>query len=446
MNSNIDLLEKYKPPENPGYQFVKRVVSYIPVREVGLSILVRKNQRISFVYETILKLLQIKINNIQQLCDTLGLDIDVFKEIVSKMAVEDLLYVSENQMRLTEKGSEALKSLTKVTIEKKRLNHIFVNLVTGEICKNEPKGLRQRPRPSSMYLDETFSLDVNYFHSHFEEVVTIHESLLSSNILELDSLSTVELYRILDIAYQETHFSPVTCFVYIKPSTQEIIFTFDNDKDSILMSTALMQMREQSNGVEKLFDRPLSSSVSCKNFELAQRLSYLLSILEVRNKSKVSVQEIEEAYFADRLLLDGEVHDILIQCDLFTPFSLCISTPFLQRLSEDSEISYSLTHSKAKDIYVEYNLDEYKVEDSVKRLTEKMTDKKNLYLCPVNSPYKITEDTYIIYPRALIKTYYENIEVGSTQKVLHKPTSTITFDKTKIDEAYNRYLLLKDGM
>lgn len=439
MNSNIDLLEKYMPPDNPGYQFVKRTVSYIPVREVGLSVLVRKNQSISFVYETVLKFLQIEINDIPQLCAALGLDIDVFKEIISKMAVEDLIYVSENQMGLTKKGSEALKSLTKVTIEKVQLNRVFVNLVTGELYLNEPAGLRQRPLPSSMYLDETVAVDVNYFHSHFEHIVAIHELSLLSNILGLDSVGTVELYRILDIAYQETRFLPVTCFVYAKPSTHEIIFTFDNDKDSVLMSAALMQMKEQSNGIEKLFDRPLPSSALDDSVELMRRLSDLLSILDLRNKSKVSVQEIEESYYTDRLLLDGEVHDMLVQCDSFKPSSLCLCTPFLHRLSEDNEISYNLMHSRAKDIFIEYNADEYKAEDSVKRLTEKMPDGKNLHLCPVGGPTKITEDTFIIYPRALIKTYYENIETGTPQKVLHKPTSTITFDKSKIDEAYSHY-------
>ena len=439
MNSNIDLLEKYMPPDNPGYQFVKRTVSYIPVREVGLSVLVRKNQSISFVYETVLKFLQIGINDIPQLCTTLGLDVDVFKEIISKMAVEDLIYVSENQMGVTKKGSEALKNLTKVTIEKVQLNRIFVNLVTGELYLNEPAGLKQRPLPSSMYLDETVDINISYFRDHFEHIVAIHESSLLSNTLGLDSVGTVELYRILDVAYQETRFLPVACFVYAKPSTHEIIFSFDNDKDSVLMSAALMQMKERSNGIDKLFDRPLLSPTLENCAELTQRLNALISILDLRNKSKVSVQEIEEKYYTDRLLLNGEVHDMLIQCDTFKPSSLCLSTPFLRRLSEDNEISYNLMHSRTKDIFIEYNADEYKVEDSVKRLTDQIPNGKNLHLCPVDGAKKITEDTFIIYPRALIKTYYESIETEIPQKVLYKPTSTITFDKSKIDEVYSHY-------
>lgn len=342
-------------------------------------------------------------------------------------------------MGLTKKGEQALKNLTKVTIEKTQLNRIFVNLITGELYLQEPVGLTQRPLPSSIYLDETVRVDVEYFHGHFEYVNAIYESSLVSNIFELGPTDPCELYKILDIAYQETRFLPVPCFVYIKPGKNEVFLSFDSDKDSILMSTALTQIKERSNGLEKLFDNPLPSSTPNDNPELAKKLQNLLSIIQLRNKSKVSTQEIEEMYFADRLLLDGEVRDILIQCDTFKPTALCISTPFLRRLFEDNEIIHYLVSSKVKDIFIEYNADEYKVEDSIKRLTERITDGKNVHLCSVSGPAKIAGDTFLIYPQVLIKTQYQNIHINIPQKVLHKPNSIITFDKAQIEKIYSHY-------
>ena len=255
--------------------------------------------------------------------------------------------------------------------------------------------------------------------------------------MELSSASSCELYRILDIAYQETRFLPVPCFVYIKQDTHEITFTFDDDNDSTLMSAALSQTKEHLNGMEKMFDKPLPTTILDDNTDLIQGVQNLLSIMQFRNKSKVSVQELEEAYFSDRLLLDGEIRDLLTQCDLFKPTSLCISTPFLRRLFEDNDVVYMLAVSKAKDIFIEYNPDEYKVKDAIKRLTEKITDGKNIYLCPTNNSVQLTGDIFVFYPRAFVKTQYTTVETDILRKTLLKPISSISFNNSQIDETYN---------
>lgn len=438
MKASIEAIVKYIPPQNTGFRFLKRAVVYVPIREVGLQILEKKQQRLSFVYETILNLMSFGVNDIEQMAKMLGLDIDIYKEIISQMSLEDIIFVSELSLGLTNKGKHAIQDLKKVTIEKRQLNRIFINQATGEIYDEEPHFLEERPRPSCMCLDSSKIIDVSFFRDRFDALSKLYKKESVNEVIFSSVEEERALFRILEVAYEKTYFTQVVCFVYMSEEDNSLLLSFESDKDSQYMTIALNQIMQNSGESQKLFDNDTRFINTCflKDDRKHQELNELIALMEKRSKSRAPIEEIESKYYSDRYLLDGEVRDLLIRCDEYKPKHIVIQSPYIKKILEDKDIVEALANSKASKITIGHNPNEPGVKGSLEWLNKKISARSN-----DNLELKIfcvdaisTKSQIVINPGFVINTIYEK-NVDNMGRGMIKETSDISFNQMQIADA-----------
>ena len=393
MNYCIEAISRYIPPKNIGYSFIKRITVYIPYQEVGISILERKEVQLSFVYETVLMLLAQGVNDIDHMSLLLGIDSDIYKEIIAQMAVEDLLTVSEMSITLAPKGQQALKDLIKIVIAKSQINRVFTNLVTGEIDVEEHNTFYDRPNPNSMCLDQCLKVDTEFFRKHFAIIEDIfYKDKVDEVFFANRSEERHTLYRILDIVYEETRYLATNCFVYTNDEDSTIMFSFENDKNSLYAATAISQVSGNVVSAMNLFvgNRKLfyTQAKLCYSAEKDQALKELIGLIEQRSITTISTEEVEAHYYNDRYMLDGEIRDLLMSCNDYKPQEIHICTAYMKELLQDNNlIDMFLSLNSSTTISFIYNIREYGIEKSVKWILDHATekDKRRLFFHPVNN-------------------------------------------------------------
>lgn len=435
MKSFIESLKYYIPPQNSGFQFVKRTIVYFPVKEVGLHVLQRKQQRISLIYETILKLITLGIRDLEKMSEMLGIEIDVYKEIIAQMAQEDIIYVTEMEMGITNKGKEALKEQKKVTIEKSQFSRIFVNQITGEIYDDEPNDLIERPQPSRMCLDGVVNANLDFFRKNFSILSDIFTKRSTNETVFSNNDEENNLYRIIDIAYEKTYFSSKCCYVYLSEDDNSYLLSFEDDKNSQYMSIALNQINNNYSGAQKLFNNDVKISVQESIIDQAKnkRLLSLIDLLEKRSKVAVSTENIEKLYYSDRYLLDGEMRELIINCNEYKPKQIIIISPFIKRLFEDNYLVDTLASLDLDKLLILYNKFEYGVKNSIEFLS-KLIGRKNkdrLQCYPLYNDTGIQGTKIIVFPGYRIDIIYNKLTDNEGHEFI-KRLSDITFNSEKV--------------
>lgn len=441
MNYCIEAISKYIPPQNVGYSFIKRAVVYIPYQEIGLSILERKETHLSFIHETILKLLTQGVNDIDQMSRLLGLDINIYKEIIAQMAVEDLINVSELSITLSSKGKQALQDLIKIVIAKSQINRIFTNLITGEIETEDHIDLYDRPKPNCMCLDQCLKVDIQFFRDHFSEIeIVYNKDKIDEVAFATRSEERVALYRILDIVYQERRYLATNCYVYINDEDSSLMFSFENDKNSLYAATAISQVSNNIVSAMNLFSGYDISNPQTKLFyseEKAQALKELIELMEKRIKTIIPTEEIEFHYYADRYMLDGEIKDVLMNCNDYKPKYITICSPYIKDfLQDNSLVDMLLSLNLSTTITFNYSNKEYGIDKSIKWILEHASskDKKRIAFYAIPDEMSIDYTVIVCQPGFVINISYEEVK-DNEQHCLLKEISDISFDPIKIDKA-----------
>lgn len=445
MNYCIEAISKYIPPQNVGYRFIKRAIVFIPYQEVGLSILERKEAHLSFVYETILKLLAQGVNDIDQMSFLLGLDIDIYKEIIAQMAVEDLVTVSEMSITLAPKGKKALQELIKIVIAKSQINRVFTNLVTGEIETEEHNDFCDRPRPNCMCLDQCLKVDTKFFRDRFAIIENIYNKDKVDEVA-FTARSEVRdtLYRVLDIVYYETRYLATSCFVYINDEDSSLLFSFENDKNSLYAAAAISQISENIVSAMSLFrgNHELSIPLTklCHSAEKEHALKELIKLIDQRSKATIPTEEIESHYYKDRYMLDGEIKDILMNCSDYKPQNIILCSAYMKDfLQDNSLIDMFLSLNPSTTISFAYNNKEHGVDKSAKWILDNATEKDKRRLAFHSLPEeKFIDSTIIICnPGFIINVIYEEVK-DNKQHAFFKEIADISFDAKKINESIKR--------
>lgn len=441
MNYCIEAISKYIPPQNVGYRFIKRAIVYIPYQEVGLSILERKETHLSFVYETVLKLLAQGVNDIDQMSILLGLDINIYKEIIAQMAVEDLVNVCEMSITLSSKGKQALQDLIKIVIAKSQINRIFTNLVNGEIETEEHNNFCDRPKPNCMCLDQCLKVDIQFFRDRFAKIEnTYNKDKIDEVVFTTQSKERETLYRILDIVYQETRYLATNCFVYINDEDSSLLFSFENDKNSLYAATAMSQVSNNVVSAMNLFREYELSNPQiklCYSEEKEQALKELIGLIEQRAKTTIPTEDIESHYYVDRYMLDGEIKDVLLNCNDYKPQNITVCSSYIKDFLQDNNlIDMLLSLNPSITITFVYNNKEYGIDKSIEWILKHATDKDKKRLAFYALPDETSTNYTVIVcqPGFVINVFYEKIK-DNKQHCLLKEISDISFDPNKIDEA-----------
>ena len=438
MKSVIENLYKYIPPHNTGYEYIKYEKVYFPIKEVGIEVLERQTQQLNLLQETILKLVKFGVTDIDNAAKLLGLDYAVYQEIISQMYVADLLFVSDTSMSLTDAGKRALESLRKTDVVKSYLNSIFVNMITGEILDDSMMKIENRPLPSCMCLDQTFYLDIEFFRKNIERVNEKFEQRAKEGFDRKRVLLNSELYRLLSIDYEKTFFASKSCFVFVHPERRELSLVFEEDKNLQYLATAMAQLREQNSNAMKLFSKPELTQTVCGNLDKEKQnvLDKLIDLIAIRNKQRISTQEIEEKYYTSRYLLSGEVTEICSSCLEYNPKKIYIVSSSMKRMLESSEIVNAITFSSVENLVLIYNANEYGIDSSIQWIKQSIKRNTPVLKCiPQTVEPQIKGTRIIVDPGFVIRISNEFIATNTGRSnMIRKENADISFEKSEISK------------
>lgn len=97
----------------------------------------KRNYGDKLVFESILKFIDIGVQDIDEVAHILGVDYAIIKEVVVDMIEQKYLVTTENKIIMTPRGRRALETRKLVTIQKRFINQVLVNLITGEIVSGD---------------------------------------------------------------------------------------------------------------------------------------------------------------------------------------------------------------------------------------------------------------------------------------------------------------------
>ena len=200
MKHLIDDIKRHTPKSIPGYYYLKTQNIYIPFMKVTIECLTRKISELNLFFESVLKLIEISVTDINEIADILGVSYSIVKEAIIDMVSVDYIYASENNLDITAKGKAALKTRQRVDIQKTYLKDIIVDMITGVVYDADTVKV-SNPHPRDVLLESVIKIDSSYLDSHFKEINSLYQLSLKNNSIFGNSSVTRELYKIIGISY-----------------------------------------------------------------------------------------------------------------------------------------------------------------------------------------------------------------------------------------------------
>jgi predicted transcriptional regulator len=439
MSNSLERLSTYIFPPNPGYKFVKREKISIPFKEFGINILEKTQTRLSYIYEVILRLIEMGSNNVSEISEILGIDFNIFKEIIAELARSDLISVSDMSLILSDKGKNALNQLKNVTIRRSQLNRLYLNAITGifETCDSEYFS----DRPSNgLYLTYDTNYDLSFLKSQFSKIEKIYAQSRQTESEDFDNKSENVLYRIIDIAYESIKFKDFYAFVYMNEDDLSLSFVFEEDPDETYALKMFQQTNKGLPNTLALFENDTKFIETHKNkvIDLDPTMlgnqNNLLVTIQNKLSGIIDEQEMESQYRSDRYLFDGEINDILNDLDYIKPQEIIISSPKMMTFLENKFIKDTLIQGLPNTkIKIYYNSSEYRINDQIKWIkSQTKGNKDNIQFFEV--PQILKETIIIFSPSFVIRTNFEILPDEKLRNIT-KDISYISFNFNKIQEA-----------
>jgi len=424
-------IEKYVPDNLPGYDFVCRVPVFIPIREISLVVWERKVQGLTFVQECVLTAISAGTRSLADLAAQFGVPESIMLQIVAQLDTEQLAAISAGSIVLTEMGKRVLQSQKKVKIVRNNFSHIFINQITGDISDTPIAGVFKEPPRRQAYLQEVYPITLEFLRGHFDTLAAIYrDNRLANTEPHARIIEEAELYRILDISYQSLSYVRDYCFVYINQEDRSLAFRFHSGVQAYA-DALLEQINCHQSGAWSLLLRPRRQCIAGGNAE--QFPTRLLAALSMSARQEERLAAVEEAYYRDRPLLDGEIEDILQNCSDFKPERILIEAPYLEDFLTETTIR-ALLSSHAKELVIHYSEDDRnagKVLSTIKKLAKGQSDCK---ITPHSAP-SISSVKMYFGDACAIQAYYQSEETVY-HCYLYKLRANVTFDSARIKELW----------
>lgn len=421
-------VEKYIPPQLPGYEFICRVPVYVPVQEIGLTVWERRVQVLSFIQECVLTAIRIGAKSLSDLAKQFGLPENIMLQIVLQLDSEQLAAVSCGDIVLTDFGKKVLESQKKIKILRNQLSRISVNQVTGVVSDTPLLGTYREPPRGQVYLFEKYPLNLEFLRSQFDTLAVIYRESRLANVVFQSTAESSELYRILDISYHTLSYQREFCFVYLNQADHSLAFRFQSGIQAYAES-----LTEQINcrhlGAWNLFSPPKRPCTASSNKE--QLPHNLIEAFKLRGAQSDWVDLLESAYYADRPLLDGELQDILYHCATFKAPRIFIQAPFLAELLND-DILRAIFSAHTKEVIVRYNRNDHQASSILSRM-EKLRKECVLTAVPSES---ISSVKFCFGTACSIQGQYAAKETVY-KRHLYKLCAEITFNSAQITSIWN---------
>ncbi len=434
---NIDYdLKKMLTPRKEGYEFIKTLKLYIPHKEIGLQLLVRKELLLPFFYEIILKLIDCKCNEIDNISDYIGVEKDILNDVVGEMS--ELVYINSNILTLTPNGRNALNNLKQVVIEKEDMNRVFINSITGKI--SELEHVLKRPTDDNPCLTELIRISDEFIRinfNSFNEYYKCRQEEYDTKGLGLRN----EIYQVIGKRYERLCYSEIKAFTYKNVRDNSLMYECEDDPDKMYGTTFAKQI-SNCTGARKTLKSFRSvqkyiRSEFVEDIEKAQNTEELISIVANNSYSKQeAITKIDECYFKDRYLLENEYMEILLSVNKIRPSEVIISSDCLNKILNHNIVAslhLCLDNSSVNIISCD---SEYKIEELKNKVINVKGKKKNKLKWIGGE--NINQTDIVIYPHCAINIMY--IPISIDRDYIMKEVAQITFDIKTVNEIKEKLL------
>ena len=125
---------------------------------------------------------------------------------------------------------------------------------------------------------------------------------------------------------------------------------------------------------------------------------------------------IEKEYYKDRLLLDGEISDILSNCSDFKANKIFIEAPFLNEIINGDIVS-SLLSPHTKELTIKYSKADLSSKRIINLLKSSSKNRKDISLTLQESGFNLFCKNYYREPMCYSRTLYTKRYSSSTQNI-----------------------------
>lgn len=428
------------PRELKNYHLIKRQNIFIPYCEIGISCLTKEVTEINLFFETILKLIDIDVSDVHEISSIMGIEFKLLKETIVDMIGQRYVITVENKLIMTPKGRKALADRRLVTVRKRNLNEISVNMITGDI-EESGKKIFVKPCKGDICLSEEQTITKDFLESNYANINEIYQrNQIEANIFNTRVLQR-ELYKILDITYDKLYYIKDELLIYKNNDSEDYEFIIKGDIGGRYQNSFYSQVRDVVySGMENFFERDWKFSQKHYNEGIVshEEKQYTRKLIEKLNGNEIVSDELLEEYTHARALIDeSELETVFLYNKEFAYEGIIISCERLRKLLT-SEIVSALNQITKKRTWLLYNPEEYNIK---KFIGEKVGDKVKKKDISLLENKGLSNQFVCFYPNILIEF------VEKTEMVFDRPITVfegrIEFNseiiKNKIDKIIDEY-------
>lgn len=442
MKNLIEDIKHNTPKSMPGYYYLKTQDLQIPFKKLTIECLTRKVSDLNLFFESILKLIEISVNDISEIARILGVDPGIIREAIIDMVNIDYVYASGGKLGITPKGENALKTKKRIDIRKKYLKDIVVDMITGVVYDADSIKLVE-PCRNAVLLEGVVDIDNSFLESHFHDFNNVYQTQLKNNSVFGSNAITSELYKIIGVEHSELYYLENKIFMYKSITSDELIFEFlvdDNDKYKNEFYSQLKNSYRpcQENFFEK--NRNLISNVASNPMTIDTELIKQTELAHKFLSTNDVTEELEVNIFTKKryTLNDREYMSYLYNYKIFKYNLIIISSNHLKNLLSQTLCSQLNILANYIPVFIIYDKNEFNIDKTIKFFFKQPNSK--LFIIQSNS----IEKNAICFGSKLVIHLFENI-VTAFERPVSYWIQLCDFDRESIthitDEFVQKYNL-----
>ena len=332
------------PKENPGYRYLTTESIYLPIMKCTLSITKRRIQSLSLIEETAVKLIHAGLTDIDEIAGILGLERRILDITIADLYHENYIIPTANQCALQKKGIDYINSIKVTKNQTDVLRDVLMNLVTGEISKNNAGIIANCSAHKYKVRKVIVQDELDYLRKNMQFV----KGIFNSDMLQYSPNKEImdELISIDEIKDKKIVFLKLKLHFYYSNEDETMdILAANSNYDDMLNQLKDIIMDEIKNRtllsdytVQGKYKNMLSSP---ETSESTKKLKVLIKeFARDRGKNLFHDEEYLKNIFCDRFLLENE---------LFSLTSLLLKTSSKAEIALDN-LSANLRMAEFTDI------------------------------------------------------------------------------------------------
>lgn len=414
MKQVVTAVARKLPRQLKNFHLIKRQDIYIPFCEIGITCLTKEVTEINLFFETILKLIDIEVSDVYEISSIMGVEFKLLKETIVDMIEQKYVMTSENKLIMTPRGKKALADRKLVTIRKKNINELSVNMITGSI-EESGKNVVAHPSRGDICLSQEQTITKDFLESNYDAINEIYQK----NQIEVNVFNTRvlqrELYKILDIAYDKLYFVKDELFIYKNEESGDYEFVIKGDLGEKYQNSFYRQVRDVVfPGMENFFERDWNFAQAHYDMRILNQdnRKYTKNLIGKLSENEKISDELIYEFMHTRALIDQiELEALFSYNKEFDYEGIIISCERLKNFLSAGMAS-ALDQVSKKKMWVLYEEKEYNID---KILEQRFGDKIKKKEVSTEKRKEACEQFICFYPNVLVEF------VEKTEKVFDKP-------------------------